>query len=243
MWVMANESLSRDAGVPLWRQVALRLSAEIRAGGDARLPSEMLLARRFGVNRHTVRQALRSLAEQGLVRAEQGRGTFVADLVVDYPIGPRTRFTASLQAQDLAPAREILGCDTLPASEAMAIALDVAPQTVIVRVRSLTFANGVPIALGFYHVALQRFPDALETFGRATSVTAVLAVHGIADYRRLRTRIIARAVDAGEAPALRLAPGAAVLVTEGVDVDLAQAPIAFTVSVWAADRVQLVVET
>lgn len=240
---MHETTLTRQTGVPLWRQVAMRLAHEIQAGADPRLPSEQALARRFGVNRHTVRQAIRSLAEQGLVRAEQGRGTFVADLAVDYPIGPRTRFTASLRAQDLEPSRVILGCATLPADEDVAAALAIDPGAEIVRVRSLTFADGIPLALGAWHVATARFPDATLAFGRAASVTEALAARGITDYRRISTRVLARLPEPAEALPLRQPLTAPVLVSEGVDVDAQGHPLAFSVAVWAAERVQFVIDS
>lgn len=58
------------------------LSNEIRKGrykiGD-RLPSEPDLSLRFGVSRHTVRAALRTLQEMGLVASQQGVGTIVRE--------------------------------------------------------------------------------------------------------------------------------------------------------------------
>jgi GntR family transcriptional regulator len=60
--------------------VADALSSDIRAGkysvGDL-LPSEPQLSQRFGVSRHTVRAALRSLQQVGLVSSQQGVGTLV----------------------------------------------------------------------------------------------------------------------------------------------------------------------
>jgi GntR family transcriptional repressor for pyruvate dehydrogenase complex len=49
----------------------------------ARLPSERVLAERNGVARSVVREALRSLAEQGLVSIEVGRGAYVTAPSVD----------------------------------------------------------------------------------------------------------------------------------------------------------------
>ena len=46
-------------------------------GVDGRLPSEPELARRLGVSRATVRQAITELEGGGFVRRRQGRGTFV----------------------------------------------------------------------------------------------------------------------------------------------------------------------
>ncbi|MCA9772091.1 MAG: FadR family transcriptional regulator [Myxococcales bacterium] len=63
-------------------QVADALRAEILTGRHApgeRLPSEHELAARFGVSRLTVREAVKALAGQGLVRVQQGTGTEVLD--------------------------------------------------------------------------------------------------------------------------------------------------------------------
>ena len=55
---------------PLWSSIASTLRDEISAGlyrpGD-RLPTESALARRFGVNRHTVRHALSGLVKDGTI--------------------------------------------------------------------------------------------------------------------------------------------------------------------------------
>lgn len=64
----------------LWRQVADDIAEDISSGalsaGD-RLPSELDLASCYGVSRITVRRALKELHANRLVRAVQGRGTFV----------------------------------------------------------------------------------------------------------------------------------------------------------------------
>lgn len=58
------------------------LTARIVSGEYApgeRLPTEAQLQERWGVSRSVVREAMKVLASQGLVRIEQGRGTFVSD--------------------------------------------------------------------------------------------------------------------------------------------------------------------
>lgn len=74
-------SIDRDSPVPLYHQIEHALLETIRrerlAPGSP-LPSEPELARRFGVTRITVRRAIERLARQGILRAERGRGTFVA---------------------------------------------------------------------------------------------------------------------------------------------------------------------
>ncbi len=73
--------VDRDTGVPLGTQLAWALSERISAGtlkvGD-KLPSVRELAAEAGVNVNTVRAVYARLERDGLVRSEQGRGTFVA---------------------------------------------------------------------------------------------------------------------------------------------------------------------
>ena len=74
-------SVDRHADVPLGVQLASRIRAAVRDGtlaaGD-RLPSVRDLAQAAAVNVNTVRSVYARLESQGVVRSEQGRGTFVA---------------------------------------------------------------------------------------------------------------------------------------------------------------------
>lgn len=238
-------SLARGDGIALWRKVETALAAELSRlppDGDRRLPTERELADRFGVNRHTVRQAVRALGERGLVRTEQGRGTFAADVLVDYHVGARTRFTANLLAQDRTPGHEVLAVATGPAAPACAEALGLADGALVLERFALGLADGVPVSVGRTWFPLARFPDGAAHLRRDASVTAFFVAHGIGDYRRRSTRILARTADADEARRLRQAVGAPVLVTAAVDVDGAGAPVSFALTAWASERVQLVVE-
>lgn len=61
-------------------QLAERLLDEIVAGTyppDTRLPPEPVLAERAGVSRLTLREAIKDLRQRGVLRVQQGRGTFV----------------------------------------------------------------------------------------------------------------------------------------------------------------------
>lgn len=72
-----------DSSVPLYYQLATILRESIISGryviGD-RLPTEADLVTQYAVSRATVRGALQALEEEGLIRREAGRGTFVSGL-------------------------------------------------------------------------------------------------------------------------------------------------------------------
>jgi len=80
-----DHELAVDRIRPAYDQVATQLKLLVVNGSLApgeRLPAEPSLAAAFGVSRNTVREALRMLSSQGLVRTERGvnGGTFVAHI-------------------------------------------------------------------------------------------------------------------------------------------------------------------
>ena len=73
-------SINRDSFEPAYAQLASILRESMSEGllrpGD-QLPSEAQLVERYGISPMTVRRAINFLADQGVIVAEQGRGTFV----------------------------------------------------------------------------------------------------------------------------------------------------------------------
>lgn len=74
-------AIDRESSEPFYLQLAHRLGEAIRAGellpGDG-MPSESAMCREWNLSRATVRQALRTLEEQGAIRLVLRRGAFVA---------------------------------------------------------------------------------------------------------------------------------------------------------------------
>ena len=104
--------IRRAVPEPLYAQVARDLAGQLRAGTMApgrRLPAEPVLARAYGVNRLTVREALTSLARQGLVRRVQGVGSFVADAPVRHRVeAGQASIADALRGQGVVVREELL---------------------------------------------------------------------------------------------------------------------------------------
>lgn len=80
MWEDRSSRIVHDGPVRLWQQVADDIRRAIESGEltpGAKLPSEPELAEIYGVARVTVRTAISSLREEGLVTVTVGRGTYV----------------------------------------------------------------------------------------------------------------------------------------------------------------------
>jgi GntR family phosphonate transport system transcriptional regulator len=238
--------LERNIGVALWNQIEQVLTEEIEAGllrAGERLATEPQLAERFGVNRHTVRRAVAQLAERGLVKVEQGRGSFVAEHVLDYLIGRHTRFTDLVNRQNRNPGGGFLFAAQVEAEGTVAEALKVAPGTALHHLETLGALDDRPISVGTHFFPAQRFPDLVEIYQREGSITRTLTHFGCGDYERRITRVTARIPDASDAELLRQARNRPVLVTESVNVDAAEVPVEYGIARFAADRFQIVFET
>jgi GntR family transcriptional regulator len=78
---MAKQNgLFASSQIPLYYQLENVLREKITSGAfesGERMPTESELIEQFGVSRITVRQALQSLNDDGLIERQQGRGTFV----------------------------------------------------------------------------------------------------------------------------------------------------------------------
>jgi GntR family transcriptional regulator, phosphonate transport system regulatory protein len=230
-------------GVTRWRQIAESLAGEVSAGRfpGGRLPTEPELAARFAVNRHTIRRAIAALAEQGLVRVEQGRGTFVADHLIDYVLGRRTRFSANLESQGREPGHRLLSVSTEAADAAAARDLELRRGAKIVQIESLSQADGVVLSYGIHCFPAARFAALPAAFAETGSITAALARCGVADYTRKLTRLLARLPTEREARYLSQPASRPVLQSEAVNIDAAGVPIQRSSTVFAGDRVQMVV--
>lgn len=237
-------ALARGAGRPLWRQIQQRLETEIGGGAmppGARLPTEAELARRFAVNRHTIRRAMEELEARGLVRIEQGRGSFVAEAVLDYTLGPRTRFSEIIRRQNRLPEGRLLRVQEVPAEAPLAALLGLRRGRPVIRVERLGLADGRPVVIGTHHFPAERFARMPALLAGNVSISAALAACGVPDYRRRITRVGARLPTAEEAELLQQARSRPVLLAEAVNTDAEGAVVDVTHARYAAGRVQLVV--
>lgn len=238
-------TVNRAAGIALWRQIADRLRVEIVAGtwpGGSALPTESALASRFAVNRHTVRRALATLAGEGLVRSDQGRGTFALAKRLSYPIGRRTRFSEIISRQAKEPGGRLIANSIAPADLALAEPLEVPKGTPLICLETLSVADGVPISMARSWFSAGRFPHLVALYAETGSITAALARHGVADYLRRWTRIKARGAEPSERERLDLTAGAIVLVADSLNEDADGAPVHFSSTSFAADRIEITVE-
>lgn len=230
-----------ERGTRRWERIAATLRDEIAAGRHApgaQLPNEATLAARFGVHRHTLRQAVRQLVHEGHLRVVQGSGTFVRELVLDYALKRRTRMTENLAEAGERAQRELLGHATEAAGD-WAAPLHLARSDAVLLLHTRAVVRGRPVGLSTSAYPAARLGGMAEAFVRHGSVTRALAELGVADYIRARSTVSCRLPSPAEADALARPASEPVLVVQYVNVDGDGRPVEAARTVFASDAVQL----
>jgi GntR family transcriptional regulator len=153
--------LDKSGFIPLYYQIQRALMEKIHSGelitGDP-LASEEELARVYQVSRMTARQALHGLKTSGFAFSQKGRGTFVTRPKLEKNIMHLHGFTEDMKHLGMVPSSRLLEQTVIKATEELAEKLKVEPEEVVVRLRRLRLADGIPMALEESNIPLRQFP-------------------------------------------------------------------------------------
>jgi GntR family transcriptional regulator len=177
---------------PLYQQAAQRL-AEILAATPpgSFLPSEPDLARKMGVSRATLREAMRSFEEEGRIIRRQGVGTIVTRPPRALEAGLEVLESLETLAARTSQTVEMGECQIAvrPAGEEDAAQLEVASDTPVVEVSRVILAAGRPVAFLIDVLPESLLPQDVWANGFTGSVLDLLLRAGEVDLDVSRTEI------------------------------------------------------
>jgi GntR family transcriptional regulator len=203
---------------PLYQKVRSQLKQLIDSGvwkpGDM-LPTEPELGEQFGVSAGTVKQAMLSLAREGLIVRQAGKGTFVARMSGRRSFSRFFRFRDAPSGELFRPTIGVLETRKLPcAPPAIAEGLQICPNDPVLFVRRMLIQGDAPIGLYDSYLPCDIVPSldkvALDRVRLYRALEEQFGIHVVSADEVLR----ADAVHGEEAKLLNLPDGAPVILIE-----------------------------
>ena len=146
----ATHSINRPNHATLTDQTVLAIQEAIRLGkfpASSQLPPEMELLQLLGISRTTLREALRILEEQRLIRKRRGLGTFVMDRAIVKDMSQNFGITEMISQAGYTPGTRGFKISFEKASKTLAEKLDIPDESIIVVIERVRTANKTPIVL------------------------------------------------------------------------------------------------
>lgn len=155
--------LKKNFSIPLYYQLKERLLHEIKSGcynENTPLPSETEIAAQLNISRPTVRQAIGSLVNDGLLIRRKGKGTFV--------IPPETKketmqqlnnYNEELNPTGALPKTKVISCKKVKASPEIAHHLKITDDSEVFELIRLRFINEEPNSLITSYIPSEVYPD------------------------------------------------------------------------------------
>ena len=226
-------------------------------GPGARLPSERELASQYGTARNTAREAIRILSEEGLVTAEQGRGSFVRPSQPLIRLG-NDRYSPKYRDSGLSPfllecakqgktgRLEVLSIDRMQPPSEVADRLGISARArSVLRRENVFYADDDPV-----HRVTTWIPWAIakDTGLLQDEVPHPYGIHGVLEDQghtmtRMLAEVSARMPRPQEASHLRLRPGVPVIDVLHTSIDQAGQPYELTRFVMRGDMTGLLYDT
>ncbi|MGW0610756.1 GntR family transcriptional regulator [Streptomyces sp. NPDC002788] len=229
-------ALDRGSPVPLYHQFAQQLEAAIEHGvltpGDL-LGNEVDLSVRLGLSRPTVRQAIQSLVDKGLLVRRRGVGTQVVHSQVKRPLELSSLYD-DLAAAGQGPTTQVVRHETVPASCDVAAALGVPEGGEVTVLERLRCTHGRPVALLCNYLPASPL-DLDDARLESTGLYRMMRAAGIT-LHSARQSVGARAATAEEAARLDEREGAALLTMQRTAYDDTGRPVEYGTHIYRASR-------
>lgn len=130
--------------IQIHNQIRKMIEQEVWKIGE-RIPSERDLAIHFNVSRMTLRQAVQTLVDEGILERKVGSGTYVSNKKVQEKMAGIQSFTDIMTSQGRKPTSKTISYHVKPASVSEAENLKLESEEMVLRMERIRYADDIPI--------------------------------------------------------------------------------------------------
>ena len=241
------ELIDKSIPVPYHYQLREIWRQEIMTGHwpiNEKLPSERELGERYEVSRPTIREAIDALVNEGLLRREKGRGTFVAEpKILEGLLQTPHGFTDSMKTQGILFTTRVPSFEVVPAPQMVARELRLPADAPVIRLDRIRSVMDTPILLVTSYLPEQLFPGLLSEDFTHRSLYQVLRDNYGISVARARRYMEAVAANRRDAELLGIRPGDPLMLIESTTYTEDGAPFEYYRAQHRGDRTRFLVES
>jgi len=238
--------INKASHIPIYAQLQEILRRDIteeRLSPGDRLPSENELSARFHISRMTVRQALRELIREGLVRVRKGEGSFVSSDPDVQMLIKLDGFSTEMQKLGHRVHSQFLEATEIDSYKEFRLAflgLHEKKGDSLVRIKRLRFLDNTPFAIETSYLSGRIGRDLLNRrFDRSFSIYRFLEQECRLDLAKAEHMIEPLLADAVTAKLLRIKPGRPVLSLSGTTYSSEGLPVEYLEGIYLGDKYKL----
>ena len=229
--------------LPLYAQVEQALIARITDGSlgpGTRLPSEDCLVQEYAVSRTTIRAAIQSLIQRGLVEIQRGKGTFVALPKITQELTELTGFVEDMQTLGRKAAAKVLDQQIVAASEVVARQLALPQGSPVVRIQRVRLADGKPLSFDETYLP-KELGRKITTHNLETNpIFSLLEEKYNTPLVEAEYRLEASCADSAVATALNIDVGSAIFLIERTSYSIGHRPVDYEKLHYRGDQIRFV---
>ena len=240
---MSSKQIELKCKAPIHVQIREIIRSKIEDGEykpGEEIPPETQLAKLYGLNRLTVRNAITALVNEGLLKRVHGKGLYVTGKMIERNLGELGGFTQTTREKNAVPGRKLLFRTRRPAGIKYAKTFSIAPESEIFYIRRMFLADNEPVSIEDTYIPCDVCPDLENVDLGVFSLYEVFGYNGIVLNEAWQTLSITT-LSNKETRLLKLEPETPVLLFEYTSYNTSGRVVEFNRSYTRSDKNRLVV--
>jgi GntR family transcriptional regulator len=240
-------SVARRSRLTVTESCVEALVGAVEAGSypkGSKLPSEDDLAAQLQVSRATIREALQTLQERGMIRREHGRGTFVTERSINKDLNQNSGITQMIRAAGFTPRTVDVRLRLIDAGPEVSSWLSIEPTENVVCFERMRLADDTPVVISSDFVVADLLPQKTWKSLEAGAQSLYTILHDTCGVTIDRGKAEIAPVAATKAQAARLgvSVGAPLLCIKQTDFDGRGRGVVYSVEYHVSDWIRFTLE-